>query len=489
MSDIAAHKEHLARLPLMRNKWVGWLLVILGASFALVVITVPMASDQQLIFALGALLFFFLFNSLQGRTITLLLILLSTLVSLRYIFWRLTETLEFNTFLQSFLGVGLLLAEIYAIIALVLAYFQTLWPLNRKPAPLPLDLEEWPEVDVFIPSYNEPLDVVRPTVFAALALDWPQHKLNVYLLDDGQREDFRRFAEEVGCNYIIRPDNKGAKAGNINHALAQTTSEYVVVFDCDHVTTRGFLQLSLGWMLRDQGLAMVQTPHYFYSPDPFERNLAAGQRVPNEGMLFYGLLQQGNDFWGATFFCGSCAVIRRTALESVGGVPTETVTEDCHCSLKMQKKGWRTAYLRVPLAAGLATERLILHIGQRMRWGRGMVQIMRIENPLFSAGLSFAQRLCYFNAMFHYLFPLPRFVFLTAPLAFLLFGESIIAASPLAIVAYAGPHIILSVTTASRIQKTVRHSFWSEVYETVLTVYLLPVTLSTLSTPSADAST
>ncbi len=483
MSEIAARKEWLARLPLMRNKWFGFFITTLGALLSLTIITVPMSAEQQVVFALGCLFLFLVFNRIAGRTITLLLIVLSLLVSLRYIFWRLTETLDFSSFLQTFLGVGLLMAEVYAIIALVLAYFQTLWPLDRKPAPLPANTDEWPAVDVFIPSYNEPLDVVRPTVFAALALDWPSDRLNVYLLDDGRREDFRRFAEEVGCHYIIRPDNKGAKAGNINHALAQTSSEYVVVFDCDHVATRGFLQLSLGWMLRDQGLGMVQTPHYFYSPDPFERNLAAGQRVPNEGLLFYGLIQQGNDFWGATFFCGSCAVIRRTALESVGGVPTQTVTEDCHCSLKMQKKGWRTAYLRVPLAAGLATERLMLHIGQRMRWGRGMIQILRTENPLFASGLSLAQRLCYFNAMFHFLFPLPRFVFLTAPLAFLIFGESIIAASPLAIVAYAGPHIVLSVTTASRIQKTVRHSFWSEIYETVLTVYLLPVTLSTLLDP------
>jgi cellulose synthase (UDP-forming) len=154
----------------------------------------------------------------------------------------------------------------------------------------------------------------------------------------------------------------------INHALTKTSAEYVAVFDCDHVPTRAFLQLTLGWMLRDRGLCMVQTPHYFYSPDPFERNLASGDRVPNESLLFYGLIQMGNDFWGATFFCGSCAVIRRTALESVGGVPTETVTEDCHASLRMQMAGWRTAYLRVPLAAGLATERLMLHIGQRLRW-------------------------------------------------------------------------------------------------------------------------
>jgi len=483
MSYIAARRETIARAPLMRHKWFGWISASIGVIAALAVIVVPLEPGQQAWLALGSFLLFLVVNRLEGRTITLALCTLSVIISLRYIYWRLTETLDYSGFWQTFLGTGLLMAEVYAVIALILSYFQVLWPLDRKPVPLPDDPETWPSVDVFIPTYNEPLEVVRPTVFAALALDWPKHKLNVYVLDDGRREEYRQFAAECGAGYIIRPDNKGAKAGNINHALAQTDSEYVVVFDCDHVATRAFLQLTLGWMLRDRGLAMVQTPHYFYSPDPFERNLASGQRVPNEGLLFYGLIQQGNDFWGATFFCGSCAVIRRTALEEIGGVPTETVTEDCHASLRMQKRGWRTAYLRVPLAAGLATERLMLHIGQRMRWARGMIQILRIENPLTSSGLTLPQRLCYFLAMFHFLFPLPRFVFLTAPLAFLLFGENIIAASPLAIVVYAGPHIVHSVITASRVQRSVRHSFWSEIYESVLTIYLLPVTLATLLDP------
>ncbi|MFN3447807.1 MAG: UDP-forming cellulose synthase catalytic subunit, partial [Roseococcus sp.] len=481
--SVPARKERIARLPFLRNRAVGWVLALLGGLGALAVIVVPMEAEQQAIFGLLTFALFLVLNRLRGRTISLMLAALSMVVSLRYFHWRLTETLDFAGFWQTFLGTGLVLAEFYAIVVLVLSYFQLLWPLERKPVPLPEDPDEWPTVDVFIPTYNEPLDVVRPTVFAALALDWPAEKLRVHLLDDGRREEFRRFCAEVGCNYVVRPDNKGAKAGNINHALARTDGEYVVVFDCDHVPTRGFLQLTMGWMIRDKGLAMIQTPHYFYSPDPFERNLVVGHRVPNEGLLFYGLIQQGNDFWGATFFCGSCAVIRRAALEAVGGVPTETVTEDAHCSLKMQRLGWRTAYLRVPLAAGLATERLIIHIGQRMRWARGMIQILRIENPLFGPGLSLPQRLCYFLAMFHFLFPLPRFVFLTAPLAFLLFGENVIAASPLAIVAYAGPHIVHSIATNSRLQTTARHSFWSEIYETVLTVYLLPVTLATLLDP------
>ena len=95
-----------------------------------------------------------------------------------------------------------------------------------------------------------------------------------------------------------------------------------------------------GLLARNPRLAFVQTPHHFYSPDPFQRNLAAGTRVPAEGNLFYGLLQDCNDFWKAAFFCGSCAVIRRAALASIGGFATQTVTEDAHTALRMHRKGW-----------------------------------------------------------------------------------------------------------------------------------------------------
>ncbi len=465
------------------KSWITWPIFLLGGLLALTFIVVPLEAEQQAWLAVAGFLLFLVCNRIPGRGMTLFLAMLSSLISLRYIHWRMVETLEFTSFMQTFLGTGLLLAEVYAVICMLLAYFQVIWPLDRKPVPMPDDPATWPTVDIYIPTYNEALEVVKPTIYGALAIDWPPEKMNVYVLDDGRRDEFRRFCEQVGCQYIIRPDNKGAKAGNINHALTRTNGEFIAIFDCDHVPTRAFLQLTVGWLLRDRDLCMVQTPHHFYSPDPFERNLAPGQNVPNEGLLFYGLVQQGNDLWNASFFCGSCAVIRREALEEVGGVPTLTVTEDCHCSLRMQRRGWRTAYLRVPLAAGLATERLMLHIGQRMRWARGMIQIMRMDNPLTGSGLRWFQRFCYFMSQFHFLFPLPRFVFLTAPLAFLLFGESIIAASPLAIVAYAGPHIVHSVGATSRLSGHVRHSFWSEIYEAVLALYLVPVVLATLLDP------
>src|SRR5262249_19837975 len=300
----------------------------------------------------------------------------------------------------------------------------------------------WPSVDVFIPTYNEPLSVVRATVLASLAMDYPAGQMKVFILDDGRRKEFRDFAAEAGVGYISRSDNAHAKAGNINHALQQTTGDYVAIFDSDHVPTSSFLQLTLGWFLRDQNLGMVQTPHHFYSPDPFERNLRLFRKIPNEGELFHRLVQDGNDLWNASFFCGSCAVLRRAALNEIGGIAVETVTEDAHTALRMQRRRWNTAYINIPQAAGLATETLAAHIGQRIRWARGMIQILRLENPLFAGGLTLSQRLCYFNATTHFLFALPRLIFLTIPLVYLLFGMVNIYGYSLAVLSYAFPHIV-----------------------------------------------
>ncbi len=385
--------------------------------------------------------------------------------------------------LDAFFIFSLLLAELYAFLILFLGYFQTIWPLRRAPVSLPEDTGEWPHVDVIIPTYNEPLEVVRYTALGALNMDWPADRMHVYILDDGRRKEFEQFAFEAGIGYKTRSGNEHAKAGNINSALESMSSPYVAVFDCDHVPTRSFLQMTMGWFLRDRKLGVLQTPHHFYSPDPFERNLQQFRIIPNEGELFYGIVQDGNDFWNASFFCGSCAVLRRSALDRIGGIAVETVTEDAHTSLRMQIDGWNTAYINIPQAAGLATERLSEHVGQRIRWARGMVQIMRTENPLFAPGLKFPQRLCYFNAMMHFLYAVPRLIFLTAPLIYLLFNRTNIPGFWAAILVYALPHLTLSNVTNSRIQGEHRHSFWNEIYETVLSPYILLPTLMAMINP------
>jgi len=453
--------------------------------------TLPLTWPQQAVCGLLTLLMgLALGRTSESYLITLTLMILSLFATFRYGYWRLSMTVQFfqdpaNHWgaLDAFFIMSLIFAESYAFVILFLGFFQTIWPLRRAPMPLPENTAEWPHIDVLVPTYNEPLEIVRYTALGALNIDWPTDKLHVYILDDGRRKEFEQFAFEAGVGYKIRPDNFHAKAGNINTALKSLTSPYVAIFDCDHVPTRSFLQMTIGWFLRDRNLAMLQTPHHFYSPDPFERNLQQFHVIPNENELFYGIVQDGNDFWNATFFCGSCAVLRREALDEIGGIAVETVTEDAHTSLRMQSNGWNTAYINIPQAAGLATERLSAHVGQRIRWARGMIQILRTDNPLFAPKLSFAQRLCYFNAMAHFLYPLPRLIFLTAPLIYLLLSHTNVPGYWAAILAYALPHLTLSNITNSRIQGQHRHSFWNEIYETVLSPYILLPTMLALINP------
>jgi cellulose synthase (UDP-forming) len=455
--------------------------------FAVLPLTWPQQAVCGLLMLLMALA---LARSSDSYLVTLTLMMMSMFCTFRYGYWRLLQTWRFfqdpsNHWgaLDAFFILSLIAAEVYAFFILFLGYFQTIWPLRRAPVALPENTDEWPHVDVLIPTYNEPLDVVRYTALGALNMDWPAEKMHIYLLDDGRRKEFEQFAFEAGIGYKIRPDNKHAKAGNINTALKTMDSPYVAIFDCDHVPTRSFLQMTMGWFLRDQKLAMLQTPHHFYSPDPFERNLGQFRVIPNEGELFYGIVQDGNDFWNATFFCGSCAVLRRSALDQIGGIAVETVTEDAHTSLRMQMHGWNTAYINIPQAAGLATERLSAHVGQRIRWARGMIQILRTDNPLFAPGLKLPQRLCYFNAMCHFLYAVPRLIFLSAPLIYLLLSHTNVPGYWAAILAYALPHLTLSNVTNSRIQGEHRHSFWNEIYETVLSPYILLPTMMALVNP------
>lgn len=456
---------------------------VFSTILALLCISQPFDLSSQFVFVLLLWGIAMVVRRIPGRFSSLMMIVLSLTVSCRYIWWRYTSTLNWDDPVSLICGLLLLAAETYAWVVLVLGYFQTIWPLNRQPAPMPEDVKSWPTIDIMVPTYNEDMSVVKPTIYAALGIDWPKEKLNIWLLDDGGREEFREFAETVGVKYIARTTHEHAKAGNINNALKQATGEFVAIFDCDHVPTRSFLQLTLGWFFKDKKLGMTQTPHHFFSPDPFERNLGRFRRTPNEGTLFYGLLQDGNDMWDATFFCGSCAVLRRTALDEVGGIAVETVTEDAHTSLRLHRRGWTSAYIRIPQAAGLATESLSAHIGQRIRWARGMVQIFRLDNPLFGKGLKLAQRICYANAMLHFLSGIPRLIFLTAPLAFLLMHAYIIFAPALAIALYVIPHIVHSSLTNSKIQGKYRHSFWSEIYETVLAWYIARPTTVALFNP------
>jgi cellulose synthase (UDP-forming) len=399
---------------------------------------------------------------------------LSIVTTLRYLYYRTNYTLALDSWVNGFFSILLYAAELYAIATLLLSYFQTLRLRERQP----LDLSTIPadqlfSVDVYIPTYNEDISIVRKTVLASLAIEYPEDKKRVYILDDGRdpkyrdrREQLRQMCEELGCTLLTRDNNEHAKAGNINAALTRTTGDLILILDCDHIPAHQFLQETVGFFYKPK-VAMVQTPHWFYNPDPFERNLLTRGRVPVTNELFYKVIQKGNDFWNAAFFCGSAAVIRRDYVLDVGGIATGTVTEDCHTSLRLHGKGYESVYYDKIMVAGLAPETYPSYVKQQARWARGMAQILRMENPLFNQKLKLTtpQRLCYFSASSHFFFGFPRIMYAVAPVLFLLFDINIVRGLGIETLAYAVPHIILGMNANYITNKTARFSFWNEIFE------------------------
>jgi cellulose synthase (UDP-forming) len=224
------------------------------------------------------------------------------------------------------------------------------------------------------------------------------------------------------------------------------------------------LQETIGFFLKPT-VALVQTPHWFYNPDPFERNLLTQGKIPVGNELFYKILQKGNDFWNASFFCGSAAVVRKSHLLEVGGIAVETVTEDCHTSLRLHGKGYETVYYDKIMVAGLAPETFSAYVGQQVRWARGMAQILRLEWPIFNRTLSLSQRICYTSATTHFFFGFPRLMYAIAPIAFLVFGINSVRGLGLETLTYALPSILIALNANFIIHKGVRFSFWNEIFE------------------------
>jgi cellulose synthase (UDP-forming) len=279
--------------------------------------------------------------------------------------------------------------------------------------------ESLPSVDVYIATYNEPIEVLEKTIVSALALDYPNHR--VWVLDDGRRPWLKAFCHEKGAGYIIRPDNKHAKAGNINHALTQTDADFVAVFDADFIPQRNFLMRTLGFF-EDPEVGVVQVPHAFYNHDPMQANLAVRKTLPDDQRFFFESIMPSRDGWDAAFCCGSNSVTRRSALRAIGdGLPSGSITEDMLLSLALLRKGFVTRYLCERLAFGLAPESIAAFFVQRQRWARGAMQILYLPEGPLGPGLRFMHRLLFLPT--HWLTQsLMLMVSLIAPVIFLWTG-------------------------------------------------------------------
>lgn len=265
-----------------------------------------------------------------------------------------------------------------------------------------------PPVDVLIPVYNEPIEVLRPTLSGCVGQDY-DGPTTVWLLDDGPRSELEQLAGDLGIRYLTRPDNAGAKAGNINHALGHLEGELVTILDCDMVPQPDYVS-SLVPYFEDDQVALVQTPHGFYNTDSFQHQ----STTRHDQSLFFDVLQWGKDRHNATYWCGTGGFLRTSALRQVGGVADETITEDFHTSIRLHAAGWRSRYHPIALTFGLGATNYATYRGQRDRWGSGNVGILHTaDSPLTVRGLTLRQRLSYLATLVAVLAGLRRVLFVT----------------------------------------------------------------------------
>jgi cellulose synthase (UDP-forming) len=410
-----------------------------------------------------------------------------------YLWWRGTSSLNHIETGGPFISISLYLAELYcfgSVLFLMVQVGLRRGPRRRMKRPAVKGFA--PSVDVLIPIFHEPLEILEQTLIAARAMNYP--RFAVYVLDDGHREEVRELARRRGAHYIRGP-REHAKAGNLNHALAQTLGDLVVIFDTDHIPTKTFLAETVPWFA-DEQVGVVQTPHVFRNPDIFQRAFHLEGWIPNEADLFNRGLQPERDSWGGSFFVGSGAVFRRSALESIGGFQTLSITEDIHTCTHLHAEGWRSIYVDKALASGLAAENLASYVVQRRRWMLGCLQVFFKDNPLFRSGLSLRQRLAYFGSLYHFFFPLARIVFWVTPLYYLYFHLHPIFSEVAVLSARLLPYLIVLPLISSVLMPRWPRPFWGAFYESVVAAPLarsmidlfLPSTLGFKATPKGIVS-
>ena len=351
-------------------------------------------------------------------------------VAMRYMLWRLMETVlpypddGANFYWVWFIFTIELLAvsEVVLFLILMSRYVDRSTEADRLARGFfQRQQSELPTVDVFIPTYNEPLDVLERTIVGALALDYPKDKLRVYVLDDGRRDWLRAYCEQHGAIHVIRDDNAHAKAGNMNNGLRVSSGDFVAIFDADFVPYRHFLRRTLPFF-SDSTIGIVQTPQHFFNVDPVQSNLGLENIWPDEQRLFFDEIAPSRDGWDVSFCCGSCSIARRKAVEAIDGFPTESITEDLLTTLSMLNKGYKTRYLNERLSMGLAAENLTGYFVQRERWCQGGIQTLYLHNgPLRGPGLSLFQRIM-FLPMSWLVQYLVRITVLVVPIAYFWFG-------------------------------------------------------------------
>ena len=424
----------------------------------------------------------------KGRLFGWICLVLSTWSTLVYLCWRVACSIPFEAGAPAVIGnLLLLIVEIVGFGESMVLYRHL---LGMREYPLPeIPEEAWPDVDIFVATYNEPPELLRRTLNGCLHMKYPDRgKVHIWLCDDHRRPEMRALAEEMGVGYFDRPDNEGAKAGNLNHAMGLTSAPYIVTFDADMIPRSDFLLKTIPYfadaelreMKRPEGerlhLGLLQTPQSFYDPDVFQHALYSERRAPNEQDFFYRTIEPAKTSTNSVIYGGSNTVLSRRALEDIGGFYTGSITEDFATGLLIEAAGYVSLGLPEPLASGQTPHTFREHIQQRTRWGRGVIVTARKLKFLRRKGLTAAQKISYLSSVSYWYSPVKNLIYLLSPLLYAALMIPVFRCNWLELLVFWLPMFILqdlSLRTNSRNTISLK---WSGIYETsVMPHLLLPI--------------
>lgn len=391
-----------------------------------------------------------------------------------YTVWRLGWTIPAgNGKLPVICWVILTIVEFMGLFELAVFIFEF---IKKKEITLP-DVSEdtFPDVDVFIFTINESEELLAKTIYACKKMKYPDSsRIHVYLCDDGARESMRELSDQMGIHYLCRNVNTDAKAGNFNFALIKSRSPLIAIFDADMMPKENFLMKTVPYFLADDQVGFVQTPQHFYRKDIFQRSMPKKNVPHNEQDYFYQVIQETKNSSNSIILAGSNTLLRRSAVEDIGGFVTGTLTEDFSTGIELQKKGYTGISINEVLADGLPPMDFESLIKQRRRWAKGCIQSGRKTKYLTSKTLSLRQKMNYFSSIIYWYSSLKRLIYMVAPMLFCLAGIGVMRCEPWEIALFWFPLYACIALCVYRFSGKIRSLYWTNIYETVFMPFLLP---------------
>ena len=232
----------------------------------------------------------------------------------------------------------------------------------------PADIGD-PQIDVVVPTLNEPVEMLRRSLIQALAIDYKNK--SVYLLDDGKRDEARDLCVQLGVSYLRRQGTEGGKAGNMNAALPKLEGEFILILDAEFIAFREILKVALG-NFDDPKVGVLQLPQSYQNYNSFQRNSGPYSAIDDEQRLWYNKVLPMRDDVGMATLNGSCSIVRRSALDAIGGFfPESTNNSGFDTSIRLLEKGYVTRSVNQQLATGLSNEKVDDFYSRRAHLARG----------------------------------------------------------------------------------------------------------------------